>query len=448
MRERSQLRRLLYAVTTVVATIVFMLGAALPAWAAEAMTLTFVRHGESEANAAGVIDTSVPGPHLTELGRQQAEAVADALAPNDYDGVYASSMIRTQETAEPLATKLGQDIVVLPGLREIDAGVFEGQSEDAGLGRIGYVLAPAAWTLGARFVPVLGSTDGNVFDARVDDAVQTIYDSGDRNAVVFSHGATIMFWTMMNVDNPDLGLILSHQLDNTAVVVIAGNPEDGWTLKNWDGVEVAAEPSLPTKLFVDVRDVVTAPQTAAYRIGQAFATGDITKIAKAIRDGAVDVTTKVVGFVPKVVNDVVDSLRGSAAVQSDEQVPTTQTVLNAATDRRSLRSLKASAAEPATDTPKDTALTTKKKKTQRSNGATDLTRGNKFHPGNTAVAPYDSTGSDASADDTEKVPSTTEQTGETAGGASDLGSTAKSPDATEKSDSEGDASNDADRKAA
>ena len=40
-------------------------------------------------------------------------------------------------------------------------------------------------------MPVLGSTDGNAFDARVDDAVQTIYDSGDRNAVAFSHGATM-----------------------------------------------------------------------------------------------------------------------------------------------------------------------------------------------------------------------------------------------------------------
>src|SRR5262245_41890309 len=444
----KQMRRLLSVAATLVATIVLMLTSALPAWAAESMTLTFVRHGESEANAAGVIDTSVPGPHLTELGRQQAEAVADALAANNYDGVYASSMIRTQETAEPLATKLGQDVVAVPGLREISAGAFEGQSEDSGLGRIGYVLAPAAWTLGARFVPVLGSTDGNAFDARVDDAVQTIYDSGDRNAVVFSHGATIMFWTMMNVDNPELGLILSHQLDNTSVVVIAGNPEDGWTLKNWDGVEVAAEPSLPTKLFVDVRDVITAPQTAAYRIGQAFRARDIAGLTKAIRDGAVDVTTKVVGFVPEVVNDVIDSLHGSA-VKSDEQVSNTQTALNAATDRRSLQSLKASAAEPATDTPKTTALTTKKnKKTEKSNGATDLRLGNKFHPGDTAVTAHNSTGSDASADDTEKVPSTTGQTGVTAGGPSDLGSTAKSPGATGKSQSDGDASNDADRKAA
>jgi hypothetical protein len=33
---------------------------------------------------------------------------------------------------------------------------------------------------------------------------------------------------------------------------------------------------------------VTAPQTASYRIGQAFATGDIATIAGAIRDGFAD----------------------------------------------------------------------------------------------------------------------------------------------------------------
>ncbi len=149
-------RRVLGVVITAVTAAILFFVSALSAWAAESMTLTFVRHGESEANAAGVIDTSVPGPHLTELGQQQAEAVAVTLAPNDYDGVYASSMVRTQETAAPLAELLGEPVVVLPGLREIDAGVFEGQSEDEGLGRIGYALAPVAWTLGARFVPVLG----------------------------------------------------------------------------------------------------------------------------------------------------------------------------------------------------------------------------------------------------------------------------------------------------
>jgi broad specificity phosphatase PhoE len=427
MRDRIQLRRVSSVVATVVATIALMLGTALPAWAAEPMTLSFVRHGESTANAAGVIDTSVPGPNLTEVGRQQALAVATALAPNDYDGIYASSMVRTQQTAAPLADILGLPIVVLPGLREIDAGVFEGQSEDSGLGRIGYVLAPIAWTLGARFVPVLGSTDGNAFDDRVDDAVQKIYDSGNRNAVVFSHGATIMFWTMMNVDNPDLGLILSRPLDNTSVVVITGNPEDGWTLENWDGVAVSAESSLFTKLFVDVRNLVTAPQTAAYRVQQAFIDGDIAGIVNAIRGGVVDVVSEVVGFVPNVVSDVVGSLGSPAPIQSDEPATTN---LTTSTHTSALRS-----AKPVVTA--DTQKTTVATKSENSNEATDLTDGNKVEPGETAAASVQRDQTDEV--DTEVTP-IAEQTADPADSAT---SATNDADATANSDESSDAERDA-----
>jgi broad specificity phosphatase PhoE len=306
-------RPLTVFMAAIVAVLLFALSA-IPAWAADSLTLTFVRHGESEGNASGFIDTKVPGPPLTALGQTQADAVAAVLAArnaqNPYDGIYASDMIRTQQTAAPTAAALDKTVVVLPGLHEINAGIFEGQSQDSGLGRIGYVLSPLAWALGARFVPLLGSTDadGNVFEGRVDGAVQTIYDNGDRNALVFSHGATIMFWTMMNVDNPDLSLILSHPLGNTAIVVVTGNPEDGWTLQNWDGVAVSADPNLITKLFVDVRTAATAPQEALYNVNQALATGDIVKIVNAVRDGVVNVTAATANLPFAVTRDVIDAV--------------------------------------------------------------------------------------------------------------------------------------------
>lgn len=73
---------------------------ALPAWAAsDPMTPTFVRHGQSAANAAGIIDTSVPGPGLTAIGLQQAQTVAATLAAEGHDAIFASTMVRTQQTA-------------------------------------------------------------------------------------------------------------------------------------------------------------------------------------------------------------------------------------------------------------------------------------------------------------------------------------------------------------
>jgi broad specificity phosphatase PhoE len=301
------------------ATVLFIL-TALPA---AAMTVTFVRHGESEGNASGILDTSVPGPHITALGAAQAQAVAGALAADGtpYDAIYTSNMVRTNETAAPFAAATGLTPVALPGFREINAGFFEGSSEDSGPGRIGYVLSPALWTLGARSVPIAGGGDGNAFDARVDGALKVIEESGAQNPVVFSHGATIMFWTMMNVDNPDLGLMLRHRLDNTEVVVVEGSTEDGWTLKSWAGRPVGPA-TLGTKLFVDVRDLVVSPQTAAYNVVRAFGTRDIGRIADAIRDGVGAVVAAPVKFTAAVVRDVVDEVSQAIRPQSAHRVTT------------------------------------------------------------------------------------------------------------------------------
>ncbi len=259
-------RRPVTALGTLLGAAFLVLATALPAWAAQSITLTWVRHAQSTANAAGIIDTTVPGPGLTALGESQAQAIAEALTVNAYDGIFVSDMVRTQLTAAPLAADLGITPVVLPGLQEINAGIFEGRG--GLLAGIGYAVAPASWVLGGRFVPVLGGENGNRFQARVEHAVAQIYATGDSNPIAFSHGATIMAWTLMNVDNPDLLLALTHPLGNTAVVEVTGNPEDGWTLHSWDGVAVDPDPGLLNRLFVGVREVLVAPQTALYELCQ------------------------------------------------------------------------------------------------------------------------------------------------------------------------------------
>ncbi len=252
------------AAAAFVLTAIVFIAAPFTAWAADSITLTWVRHGESRANADGVIDTKVPGPGLTALGAQQAKDVAAVLAASPHDAIYVSDMIRTSQTAEPYREATGLPVKVLPGLREINAGIFEGAPQDTGIRRILYGSPAIAWTLGLRFVPIIGSTDsnGNEFDARTNKAIREIYTDGYKNPVLFSHGLTISTWTMMNVDNPDPLLILTHPLDNTAIVVVTGNPTDGWTLVSWDGIAVDPNPGLPKKLFVGARDRIVAPQEA------------------------------------------------------------------------------------------------------------------------------------------------------------------------------------------
>jgi hypothetical protein len=42
---------------------------------------------------------------------------------------------------------------------------------------------------------------------------------------------------MMNVHNPPLDLVAEQPLPNTGHVVVRGNPQDGWTLLDWNGTK-------------------------------------------------------------------------------------------------------------------------------------------------------------------------------------------------------------------
>ena len=94
---------------------------------ARSITLTFIRNAQSQANADGVIDTDIPGPGLTAEGNGQAQQLVHAH--HDFDSIYASAMAEAQQTAGPLASELGKQVEVLPGLQSLNAGWFNGKPE-------------------------------------------------------------------------------------------------------------------------------------------------------------------------------------------------------------------------------------------------------------------------------------------------------------------------------
>lgn len=427
-----------------------LVGVAIPAAAAELMRVTFVRHGQSAGNASGNIDTSTPGPVLTQLGQQQAQAVVGTLGANNYDAVYASTMIRTQLTAGPTSEFLHLPIQVLPGLQEIEAGVFEGTPESQA--QNGYGRFPLAWALAnQRDLRIPGSIDGNEFDARVDGALQNIYDNGDRNAVVFSHGGAIMFWTMMNASNltsdQKLDLLRTAALGNTNYVVVEGNPTDGWRLVNWNGREFGDQPTLESEVQLQLRTVARQLATSVQNVAAAFATLNPATVLSAIVQNTVEATYSVVKFagavgtrvakelakqaepaVPAVPAQTVAALAapavtGKAAVvespvaRASAPAPAAVATTAEVGDAPKTGESKATAADEAEPVAEDepAASTT-------ANGATDLKDGNKATPGTTA-APSESTGGDkvavaVSADSTTGTDGTTA----TAGGGADSGS--------------------------
>jgi broad specificity phosphatase PhoE len=99
---------------------------------AEQTRVHVIRHGEVY-NPDGILYGRLPGFHLSERGRAQAQAVADALADHDIVAVIASPLQRAQETAAPIAAKHNLPVDTDPDLIE-SANFFEGRRASPGDG--------------------------------------------------------------------------------------------------------------------------------------------------------------------------------------------------------------------------------------------------------------------------------------------------------------------------
>jgi probable phosphoglycerate mutase len=85
-----------------------------------------VRHGQT-ATTGTVLPGRAKGLHLSDVGRQQAEAAATRLAElSRVDAVYASPLERARETAAPIAAATGQKVKIDRGLLECDFGGWTG----------------------------------------------------------------------------------------------------------------------------------------------------------------------------------------------------------------------------------------------------------------------------------------------------------------------------------
>ncbi|MER5750931.1 histidine phosphatase family protein [Streptomyces sp. NPDC002088] len=201
------------------------------------MRLLLVRHGQTPTNVDFLLDTAVPGPGLTALGEQQAARLPEALADEDIEAVYASTLIRTQLTAAPLAAARGLDVTVRDGIREISAGDLEKLPGDSEKGEL-YMRTVFAWAAGDTALRIPGGESGTEVLARYDAVIAEIADTGAGTVAVVSHGAAIRMWAAARAHNVDVPFAAAHRLENTGVVILEGTPTDGWKALTWAGATV------------------------------------------------------------------------------------------------------------------------------------------------------------------------------------------------------------------
>ena len=146
------------------------------------MELILIRHGLPERRH----DTS--NPPLAAKGLDQAHRVAAWLADEKVDAVFASTMLRAIQTAEPFAAQAGHVVTQHDGIAEYDrdSGRYVPMEE---LKRDNYE-AWLAMAQGNHGVDIAG------FHATVVAALEEIVESHPgKRVAVFCHGGVINVWT-------------------------------------------------------------------------------------------------------------------------------------------------------------------------------------------------------------------------------------------------------------
>jgi probable phosphoglycerate mutase len=79
-----------------------------------------IRHGQQQVDFGGPVGSAIDPP-LSERGRMQAELLGQALSTRRIDAIYASHLLRAQQTAAPIAKHQGgMAITIVEDLREVE----------------------------------------------------------------------------------------------------------------------------------------------------------------------------------------------------------------------------------------------------------------------------------------------------------------------------------------
>ena len=187
------------------------------------MKIYFARHGESEANILGIVSNRGYQHPLTERGREQAQALADALRDVPLSHIFTSPLQRAVETAQIIAADHNLPCQISDALREYDCGILEGQSDATS-----WMIHDQTWRawLIDRDYEVCPEGGENFHDIRarfvpfIDSLVEQYADT-DAEILLMGHGGTYRAMLPLVLHNIDHPYTVSHPIGNTSTVVAA-----------------------------------------------------------------------------------------------------------------------------------------------------------------------------------------------------------------------------------
>jgi probable phosphoglycerate mutase len=198
-----------------------------------ACRVLLLRHGETAPVRDGIALPLLEGqsnPDLDPVGVDEARRAADRLAAEDVAAIYVTPLVRTHQTAAPLAERLGLEPVVEPRLIEIHLGDWEGGQYRRRVA----AKDPIALRVAAeqRWDVIPGAERMERFAARVHEGIEAVAAAHpDQTVVVVSHGGTI--GQALAEASGSRALAFAPDNGSISEIVVSGRE---WTLRRFNDV--------------------------------------------------------------------------------------------------------------------------------------------------------------------------------------------------------------------
>jgi probable phosphoglycerate mutase len=191
-----------------------------------------VRHGSVDPPAPDGLIDGRSDPGLNEIGRVQAEALAERFAGTPIAALLATPLRRAAETAAVLASRNGHEARVLPEFNEVYLGEWEGHE----IHRRGAIADPEFLEVmaGGRWDAIPGAEPYDEFAARVRAGLELAADMArdGEPVIAVTHGAVIGESLRLVTGSEPFAFMPA--LGNASVSRVVRMPDGRWVLVSYN----------------------------------------------------------------------------------------------------------------------------------------------------------------------------------------------------------------------
>jgi probable phosphoglycerate mutase len=181
--------------------------------------LYLIRHARQSSSLCNV------NVDLSEIGKKQADLLGKRMAGYEIDALYSSDLIRAVETADIMNQYLNLDHQIREGIREIDFGDLEGNSEDYNNEHFKEFKAERAKLVNDLPFPN-GECGQEVFDRAI-KVIDEIKNGSANNIAIVTHGGTIrsLLAGILGLDQSKK-LLFALSLENCSITQLNYNTKE------------------------------------------------------------------------------------------------------------------------------------------------------------------------------------------------------------------------------